>query len=294
MIACPICGGDAAPSIQAVDENHRCSAETFTYATCTSCGTIFITNPPPDLGRYYEAEYYEIPTIHRLGAIAAKDRNKIDIVNRFATGKRLLEIGPAFGVFAFQAKQGGYAVDVIEMDSRCCAFLREAVQVGVTQSDVPHEAIRKLPEHDVIALWHVLEHLPEIPAVVAAAAANLGPGGILVVATPNPDAAQFRMMGRHWPHLDAPRHLALIPPAALEDLGGRHRLEMVFVTTGDSDARSWNRFGWQRLLMNRFRSASMQRAMFVIGFGLAMLMWPFDRRPMRGSAYTMVLRKIAG
>lgn len=290
---CPICGSDAEQSYRATDENHRVSSDVFTYAACKACGTIFLTDPPADLGRYYEADYYDIPLLERLSSLAAKDRNKIEIVNRFATGKRLLEIGPAFGVFALQAKQHGYQVDVIEMDERCCAYLRDTVGVGVTQSDAPDKAIATLPPHDVIALWHVLEHLHSIPMVVEAAAANLTPGGVLVIATPNPDAAQFALMGAHWPHLDAPRHLALLPIETLKELGAKHGLKPAFVTTDDSDARSWNRFGWQRLLMNRFTSRTMQRAMFVLGYGIGMLASPFDRRSKRGSAYTIVLRKSA-
>lgn len=293
MTNCPICGCAAKPSISATDENRRCSDDLFNYAECNSCGTTFLTNPPADLGRYYEAEYYEIPSMERLTAFAARDHNKIGIVNQFASGKRLLEVGPAFGVFAYRAKQEGYAVDVIEMDERCCAYLRDTVQVGVTRSDAPHEAIGELQPHDIIALWHVLEHLPDVRAVVEAAAANLAPGGALIVAAPNPDAAQFRLMGRHWPHLDAPRHLALIPPATLEKLGAEYGLETVHVTTDDAEARGWNRFGWQHLLMNRFRSRFAQRAMLVFGYGVGMLLSPFDRRHMRGSAYTMVLRKPA-
>jgi SAM-dependent methyltransferase len=293
MTICPICSTVAAPSIRTIDENHRVSADVFEYAACPKCGTVFLANPPRDLGRYYAADYYEIPPIERLTALAAKDRNKIDIVNRHAAGRRLLEIGPAFGVFALQAKNAGYDVDVIEMDERCCTYLRDTVGVGVTQSDAPHDALRKLPEHDVIALWHVLEHLPAIPEVVAAAAANLRPGGVLIIAMPNPAAAQFRLMGSHWPHLDAPRHLALVPFDALDALAARNGLERIFVTTDDSDARSWNRFGWQRLLMNRFRSRLMQRAMFVLGYAIALSVAPFDRRPLHGSAYTAVFRKAA-
>lgn len=291
MTNCPICGSAAEPSIHATDDNHRVSSNVFSYARCPDCRTVFLTNPPDDLARYYEADYYDIPSLDRLSNLAAKDPNKIEIVDRFAGGKRLLEIGPAFGVFAYQAKQRGYDVDVIEMDERCCAYLSDQVGVGVTRSDAPDKALAALPEHDVIALWHVLEHLHGIPRVLEAAAANLRPGGILVIATPNPDAAQFGLMGSRWPHLDAPRHLALIPMQTLQDLGAKTGLEAAFVTTDDSDARSWNRFGWQRLLMNRFRSSTMQRAMFVLGSGIAILASPFDRRPTRGAAYTMVLKK---
>jgi SAM-dependent methyltransferase len=293
MKPCPICGSAADPCYRANDENRRCSAEEFAYGECTRCGTIFLSNVPNDLGRYYEADYYEIPSVERLQRIADASRNKIELVNRFAAGKRLAEIGSAFGVFVLQAKQAGYDVDAIEMDARCCAYLRDQVGVRAVQSDTPHEALRTLPEHDVVALWHVLEHLRDPAAVIEAAAENLAPGGVLVIATPNPEAAQFGLMGHHWPHLDAPRHLALMPISALAELGSRHGLHAEFVTTDDPDARHWNRFGWQWLLRNRVRSKTAKRAMFVAGTILALAMSPFDRRAGRGSAYTMVLRKPA-
>lgn len=293
MTDCTICGAKPARTLAATDENRRCSTDTFIYGECPRCGTTFLTNPPADLGRYYEAEYYEIPSLERLAAIGRKDRSKIEIVKRFATGKRLLEIGPAFGVFAFQARQSGFTVDAIEMDRRCCDYLNATVGVSATQSDQPAEALGAMAQHDVIALWHVLEHLRDIPALVAAAAANLSPDGILVIATPNPDSAQWQLMRRHWPHLDAPRHLALMPAATLERLAGEHGLERIFLTSDDADARHWNRFGWQWLLANRFRNKLLKRAMHVAGYSISILAAPFDRRPMRGAAYTMVLRKRA-
>ena len=293
MTTCPICGGDSAPEFEVRDENHRISATDFHYERCKECGTIFLADPPADLGRYYEADYYQIPSLEKLAAVSRKDRNKIHIVNRFSSGKRLLEIGPAFGTFAFQAKEAGYNVDVIEMDERCCAYLRDQVKVSVVQSDRPDEALANQPAHDVIALWHVLEHVRAPAEVVEAAASNLAAGGILVIATPNADAAQFRLMGRHWPHVDAPRHLTLMPAKALGDLAAKHGLEPVFVTTDDSDARHWNAFGWQWLLMNRVRSKLLKRAMWAAGTLIALAMSPLDRRSGRGSAYTIVLKKAA-
>ena len=124
-----------------------------------------------------------------------------------------------------------------------------------------------------------------------AAAANLKPGGVLAIAMPNPDAWQFKVMSLHWPHLDAPRHLTLIPEAWLTGHAGMLGLDRIYLTSDDSDARSWNRFGWQRLLMNRFYSKHWQRAMYVLGYALSLLMEPFDRRSFCGSAYTIVFRK---
>lgn len=68
-------------------------------------------------------------------------------------------------------------------------------------------------------------------------------------------------------------------------------LETVYLTSDDSDARSWNRFGWQRLLMNRFSGKFIQRVMFVLGYAVSLIMAPFDRNGFSGSAYTIVFKK---
>lgn len=289
---CEFCGTSRAEEIYAaVDENHRISDTTFQYAKCPDCKCIYLLDPPADLGRYYKNDYYEIPTLEHLQKLAAKDHNKISIVQQYCAGGDLLEIGPAFGVFAWQAKTSGFSVSVIEMDTRCCEFIRGTLGIHAVQSNDPAGAIQSLPQHDAIAIWHVLEHLPMASHVLKAAAANLKPQGVLAIAMPNPDAWQFKVMGRHWPHLDAPRHLSLIPQEWLTSKAAELGLERVFLTFNDSDAKSWNRFGWQRILMNRFSSKWMKRVMFVLGYALSILAIPFDRADSRGSAYTIVFRK---
>jgi hypothetical protein len=43
--------------------------------------------------------------------------------------------------------------------------------------------------------------------VLAQAGRMLAPGGLLVVAAPDAGGLQARLFGRHWLHLDVPRHL---------------------------------------------------------------------------------------
>jgi 2-polyprenyl-3-methyl-5-hydroxy-6-metoxy-1,4-benzoquinol methylase len=288
---CPICNSPSQDLFIAQDENRRISSAAFNYRRCLECGTVFLQNIPADLSRYYQDEYYAIPTLARLQDIAQRDPTKIDTVKRYLTSGRLLEIGPAFGVFAYQARSAGFAVDVIEMDARCCEFLRSSVRVNAICSERPEDAMSSLAQHDVITLWHVFEHLPKPVALVEAAANNLVAGGTLIIAMPNVEAFQFRVMGRRWPHLDAPRHLSLLPAQQLTRLARQHGLELVALTTDDHDARGWNRFGWQRWLMNRFTSRPMQWTMFFLGYALSVVLAPMDRRPGRGSAYTAVFLK---
>lgn len=63
---------------------------------------------------------------------------------------------------------------------------------------------------DIIVLWHVFEHLEGQDAMLDRLCRHLGPGGILALAVPNFGSLQSRLFGRHWFHLDLPRHLVHI------------------------------------------------------------------------------------
>jgi SAM-dependent methyltransferase len=255
---------------------------------------LFLSPVPEDIGRYYPDAYYPVPSnLEQLSAKAAPERYKIDLVRRFVPGGRLLEVGPAYGTFAHLARETGFDVTAVERDARCCRFLRDVVGVRTIRSDDVAPAVEKEPPYDVIAMWHVLEHLPDPWRTLDALASKLAPGGILVVATPNPEAWQSRVLGTHWPHLDAPRHLWLIPPSVLSRKAAESGLEIALLTTRDKGSLGWNAFGWQYFLSNFFRSRLMRMGMYVAGSLLGVALAPIEGTEGKGSAYTIVMRRAA-
>jgi Methyltransferase domain len=180
----------------------------------------------------------------------------------------------------------------IEMDARSCEHLRTAIGVEALQSDSPARALEALPPSRVIAMWHVLEHLPDPWETLDAAAANLEPGGVLAVAVPNPKSFQFRMTRARWPHVDAPRHLFLIPAGLLEERARGAGLELVTLTARDRGGIYWNRFGWQHLLMRPRRTKVRTALAVAFGVGVAALMAPIELTDLRGTTYTAVFRKM--
>jgi SAM-dependent methyltransferase len=140
-------------------------------------------------------------------------------------------------------------------------------------------------------MWHVLEHLREPWAALDAAARNLEPGGVLAVAMPNPGAFQFRLLRARWPHVDAPRHLFLIPAGLLVERARAAGLEPVRLTARDRGGIYWNRFGWQHALMRPGQSKARTTVALAFGTGVAALMAPIELSDLRGSTYTAVFRK---
>lgn len=63
------------------------------------------------------------------------------------------------------------------------------------------------------------------------------------------------------------------------------------LTSNDKGGQSWNRFGWQHYFMNRFSSKLAQMAAFVLGYLISVPMAPWERRELKGSAYTIILQK---
>lgn len=290
-LSCAACGGRSTPLLMSKDYNRRVSGDTFCYQRCASCGLVFLPHVPAELGRFYPDTYYDVPKSQQeLRSRAQTDTYKIDLIRRFKDGGRLLEIGPAFGLFAYLAKQAGFEVDTIEMDARCCRFLRETVGVNAIESD---DIVTALPEkirYDVIAMWHVIEHLPDPWSTIDALAARLTPGGILLVATPNPLALQFQILGRRWAHLDAPRHLALIPHELLASRLRARGLRRVWLTTTDRGSMGWNSFGWAVSFQNFFVHPAIRRTAYNAGRLFNKLIAPLERGQDRGSTYTAIFQ----
>ncbi len=291
---CLRCRQPAPFFLRTKDFNRRVTREAFHYFRCPSCGIVFLWPQPDDIGRYYPRDYYGIPrTVADLAAAAEPERYKIELVQRYVPRGRLLEIGPAYGAFTWLARQAGFEASAIEMSEECCRFMNQVAGLRAIHSQDIDAAVAAAEPCDAIALWHVIEHLPDPWNTLGLLAGRLRPGGALVIAAPNPEAFQFRLMGRYWTHLDAPRHPHLIPAATLAAHGASLGLRTELSTTRDPGSLGWNDFGWGWSFANASANWFLNRSFRQLGRLVGRLFLPWDGEEGRGSAYTAVLRKAA-
>jgi len=289
---CPACKSVGKLFLTTKDYDYRISDEEFSYFRCTACGLIFIAPIPENLDQYYHEEYYEIPkSIADLRIQANVEYYKLDILRKFVSGGTLLEIGPSYGAFALLAKEAGFDVSAIEMDTACCTFLDRYVGIRVIHSDDPVNALRLERKYNAIVLWHVIEHLPNPLALLQSIAEHLLPNGIVVLASPNPDSFQFRVLGARWRHLQAPRHLTLISISWLLKQANQLGLTHAWTTTSDVGSLWLNSFGWQRSLMSFSRAAQIRELLRQVGRVVHKLFIPIEQRDHKGAAYVVVLKK---
>ena len=280
------------PLFQTLDFNRRVTNEIFGYYRCEKCGLISLANIPEDLGPFYAHGYHAVPQSDAaMEAGANHDRYKIDLVTQFMKGGRLLEIGPSWGAFCLLAKRAGFSVEAIEMDPHCCDFLTERIGVRAIRRKDEAMALLEATQPDIIAAWHVLEHMRDPWHMIEAAAARLAPGGILVLALPNPDAFQFNLFGKYWAHVDAPRHLHLIPTEVLRLRAEAAGLNQILFTTTDHGSLGWNVFGWIYSLPHLASGEKLKRVLGIAGRGAAALARFIENREGRGAAYTAIFRK---
>jgi SAM-dependent methyltransferase len=255
-----------------------------------------LVDPPADLGSYYAADYYHFgPDGEPAWKSDEPQRRaasyRVDLLRTHTEPGRLIEIGAGTGAFASAAKSAGFQVSAIEMSERCCRYLSEREGIDAICSDRPLEAIASLPPARVVALWHVLEHLPNPAEVLARVAEKVEPGGVLALAVPNPRSLQFRLLRTRWVHLDAPRHLCLMPPAALIGRGGELGMRSVELRTNDPDGLECNFFGWVGALRRHPAIGSTPDLVSHCARAIERMLAPLERTGDRGSAVTILMRK---
>lgn len=103
-------------------------------------------------------------------------------------GLKLLDIGCAAGLITEPMARLGFDVTGIDMAERNIAIAQQhAEQSGltITYQATALETLPDEPTFDVITLLEVVEHVPDVGAMVMEAAKRLKPGGILLGSTLN-------------------------------------------------------------------------------------------------------------
>jgi len=292
---CPNCQGVGKLYLQAEDLNHKISSQSFNYYRCISCRLIFIAPIPANLSEYYKTEYppYSIPkNIEGLERAADDVSWRVELVGSHIKQGRLLEIGPSYGAFLYAATRAGYDVDAIELDQECCDYIKKSIPQAtvINTSDVVHGIKELNKKYDIIVMWHNLEHLPDPWLVMEQCISILEPNGIIIISTPNPDSLQFRIFRTKWVHLDAPRHLSLIPQKTLFAFMSQRGLSLAFLTTKDPDGLRLNNMGWGWSLSYLFSVPLENPVKRVISGVIRLLLSPVERSTAYGAAYTAVFR----
>jgi len=167
-----------------------------------------------------------------------------------------LEVGCGAGDFLVAAQGAGWNVRAVEYNKEMAGILREKFAVDVREGELA-AGLWGAASFDVVALWNVLEHVPDPLSELTKVASYLRPGGTVLLNIPSRQAAEMGLTyGKYWALLDIPRHLHFLDRRTLAVLCEKAGLRLTeyrtpFVQSAWCYYMScWN---WAKEVKSRFR-----------------------------------------
>ena len=194
------------------------------------------TYPKPssdELPLYYESSDYISHTdskeslVDKLYQIVKKYtlNKKLKLINSFQTeSKNVLDVGCGTGDFLKTCENDGWNVVGVEPSVMARNFAKDKLNGKAIVYNDLFELNSK--QFDVITLWHVLEHVPDLDAYIAQLKTLLSPNGVLIVAVPNYKSFDAKYYKQYWAAFDVPRHLWHFSKKSISLLFKNHQLHL--------------------------------------------------------------------
>ncbi len=238
---CPICGGtDFQQYITA--EDHTVSHEIFNILQCATCKFLITSPIPENLGDYYLSPDY---ISHSEKAVTLADRVyqiartftmqwKEGLIRRQTANqfRKLLDYGCGTGSFLHYCQQKGWTIAGVEPSNIAREVATKATGHNIA-SNIQHLDSTKF---DIITLWHVLEHIPDLNETLAQLKDKLTDSGTMFIAVPNHKSFDASYYLQHWAAYDVPRHLWHFSRTTMTQLLNAHDLKLIKILPMKLDA----------------------------------------------------------
>lgn len=197
---------------------------------------ILKTHPQPTLdklGSYYEFEDYISHTdgkrtffekmYHFIKRKAIRD--KVNLINSHQPLKgKILDIGAGTGDFLLECKNQNWDILGIEPNEKAkTTAVGKGINIGYTIEQLESNSF------DVITMWHVLEHVPDVEHQVAELKRLLKPSGTIIIAVPNFKSYDATYYKSYWAAYDVPRHLWHFSKTAIDKLFDKQNINLIEV-----------------------------------------------------------------
>lgn len=217
-------------------EDHSVSKERFDLLYHEDL-EMLETSPRPSLDKlpeYYKSDDYISHTdgkrnffenaYHFIKGIALK--RKLKLINSVSkNSKSLLDVGCGTGDFLQVASNSGWTITGIEPNVKARAIANKKTNHAVFDSDQLFNLEQN--SYDVITLWHVLEHLPDLDGHFSLLRKLLKPDGVLIIAVPNYKSYDAKVYQEFWAAYDVPRHLWHFSQASIKRLASRAHMNLI-------------------------------------------------------------------
>ena len=268
-------------------KDHSVSKETFDLYHDESLDML-ITFPQPsleNLGKYYESEDYISHTdnkrslfeklYHFIKNIALK--NKLHLINLLHPGRGyILDIGAGTGDFLSAAKNDGWQTIGVEPSEKAKSIAKRKGLSFVKQTtELANNSF------DVISMWHVLEHVPDLDKQIKELKRLLKPKGTLLIAVPNFKSFDAKHYEKFWAAYDVPIHFWHFSKTAIKLLFEKEKMKLEKVLPMKFDSF------YVSLLSEKYKSGKMN---FIKAFYVGLLSNFKARKSFEYSSHIYIIR----
>jgi len=225
------------PFLTCVD--HSVSRETFSLLMDPKTD-LLITEPRPsaeELPAYYESENYISHTdsnrsfIDKVYQWVKKYslQRKFKMIQKLVGRKgKILDIGCGTGDLLSVFENEGWDITGVEPSSRARKLaLKKVTAKDRVVAEITDLKKEDLHAFDVITMWHVLEHVPNLMEYVEILKSLLTPDGFLIIAVPNYKSHDAKHYKEYWAAYDVPRHLWHFSKRSIRHIFGQRQFEVV-------------------------------------------------------------------
>ncbi|MEN8125886.1 MAG: class I SAM-dependent methyltransferase [Bacteroidota bacterium] len=206
---------------------------------------LLVTSPRPelkDLNKYYESDQYISHTDAKKSSMdkvyqLVKNftiKQKVVLINSYKSDKKtILDIGCGTGDFLAACKKNNWNVSGVEPNENAREIAKQKIFkdcVNTSTISLEEDLIKYLNEKkkfDVITLWHVLEHVPNLEEYISNLKNLLKPNGTIIIAVPNYKSYDASYYGKFWAAYDVPRHLWHFSKRSIQLLFEKEIMEVV-------------------------------------------------------------------
>ena len=177
---------------------------------------------PKNLPKYYESQEYISHTDEKRGLLSKlyqlvkkwslQKKTKLIYAQNNGFGS-LLDVGAGTGDFLNVAKKNGWQVYGMEPNANASNL---ALKKGLELKSSLNDFVGK--QFDVVTLWHVLEHIPNLEETISTLTNLVKSNGTLIIAVPNFKSFDAKYYGKFWAAYDVPRHLWHFSKNSIEKL----------------------------------------------------------------------------
>jgi 2-polyprenyl-3-methyl-5-hydroxy-6-metoxy-1,4-benzoquinol methylase len=193
---CNLCGG--------TQYHKRFYKAPYTRLECDNCGLVWSQEQPDFKGltSIYGAEYFNGATYLNYAqdqpVIELNARKRLQALQRYIERPgTVIEVGCATGFFLDVCRSAGWTTKGVELSDYASQYAREQLKLDVITGTLA-DAHYPPDSAQLVALWDVIEHVPDPMGTLKTAATLVEPGGLLVLSTGDIDSLISRLLGPSW------------------------------------------------------------------------------------------------